>query len=378
MDTAVVNGVRVPVVKYKGHRVMTLPQISAVHKRSCTYAQSKVITYERHGGELIPDVDYFTIDRHTASSLFGNQYTKSLRIITQSGYNKFMNFEGVDDDAVAAMNKYFEESKKSGDGTIMIKPTSQYLTILNIHGIPVKVYGSYKRPLFSIADIKNAIQSDVDITEVLDSMEDHFKVHVCNRDTGENSMTLTEDGLITLFRMVFTKKNEAASIFKVFMDALKNSKSKSELFKNQSEFVASFEKKYSVTEMLTDPAVLEQVLTELKYLQKKNAKLESDVEEMKPKVEYHDNVLNCQDAISTTSIASEFGKSGSWLNKKLHELGVQYRQNGVWILYDKYANSGYTVLKTMYSKTGDGETHAYNVTYWTQAGRKFIHSLLDK
>lgn len=136
--------------------------------------------------------------------------------------------------------------------------------------------------------------------------------------------------------------------------------------------------RYSVDEIIGNVDVITTILEELRSLKDKNQQLEDKVSEMTPKADYYDNVLDTKDAISVTSIASEFGRSGKWLNKKLKDLGVQYRQNGMWVLTHKYHGKGYTVVKTTYTHTEDGETHAYNATYWTQSGRKFIHDLLDK
>lgn len=86
--------------------------------------------------------------------------------------------------------------------------------------------------------------------------------------------------------------------------------------------------------------------------------------EMKPKVSYYDVVLNCKDLISTSAIAKDYGK------------GVQFKQSDIWLLYQKYAQKGYTSTKT-HSYTGtDGETHTKVHTYWTQKGRLFIYELM--
>ena len=98
--------------------------------------------------------------------------------------------------------------------------------------------------------------------------------------------------------------------------------------------------------------------------------------EMKPKVSYYDVVLNCKDLISTSVIAKDYGKSAIWMNRYLHEKGVQFKQSDIWLLYQKYAQKGYTSTKT-HSYTGtDGETHTKVHTYWTQKGRLFIYELM--
>lgn len=98
--------------------------------------------------------------------------------------------------------------------------------------------------------------------------------------------------------------------------------------------------------------------------------------EMKPKVSYYDVVLNCKDLISTSAIAKDYGKSAIWMNRYLHEKGVQFKQGDIWLLYQKYAQKGYTSTKTHTYPGMNGETHTKVHTYWTQKGRLFIYELM--
>ena len=98
--------------------------------------------------------------------------------------------------------------------------------------------------------------------------------------------------------------------------------------------------------------------------------------EMKPKVSYYDVVLNCKDLISTSAIAKDYGKSAIWMNRYLHEKGVQFKQSDIWLLYQKYAQKGYTSTKTHSYPGSNGKTHTKVHTYWTQKGRLFIYELM--
>lgn len=100
------------------------------------------------------------------------------------------------------------------------------------------------------------------------------------------------------------------------------------------------------------------------------------IAELQPKASYYDVVLNCKDLLSIGKIAKDFGKSAVWLNKWLHEKCVQYKQGDIWLLYQKYAEMGYTSTKTQTFAGDDGETHSKVHTYWTQKGRLFIYDLL--
>ena len=106
---------------------------------------------------------------------------------------------------------------------------------------------------------------------------------------------------------------------------------------------------------------------------------EQQIAELQPKASYYDIVLNCKDLVSTSVIAKDFGKSAIWLNQYLHDKGVQYKQggkNGIWLLYQKYAEQGYTGTKTNPYNGTDGLQHARVHTYWTQKGRLFIYDML--
>lgn len=123
-------------------------------------------------------------------------------------------------------------------------------------------------------------------------------------------------------------------------------------------------------------AKLKQLETHCCQLETTVAVQEQQIAELQPKASYYDVVLNCKDLLSITSIAKDYGKSGTWLNNYLHEKGVQYKQGKIWLLYQKYAEKGYTSTKTQTFPGNDGQQHTNIHTYWTQKGRLFIYSLL--
>lgn len=100
------------------------------------------------------------------------------------------------------------------------------------------------------------------------------------------------------------------------------------------------------------------------------------ITEMKPKVSYYDVVLNCKDLVAISVIAKDYGWSANRMNRYLSDNGVQYRQGKIWLLYQKYAEKGYTSTKTFSTPGSDGDLHNHVHTYWTQAGRLFIYGML--
>ena len=100
---------------------------------------------------------------------------------------------------------------------------------------------------------------------------------------------------------------------------------------------------------------------------------EQIIAEYEPKASYYDLVLQSKDLISITLIAKDYGMSAITFNKKLHELGIQYRQGGTWLLYQKYSGFGYTKSTTFTDeKTGFSKLS----TKWTQKGRLFLYEIL--
>lgn len=115
---------------------------------------------------------------------------------------------------------------------------------------------------------------------------------------------------------------------------------------------------------------------EVKSLQMLNAVQQQQIAELNPKATYYDLVLQCPDLISVTEIAKDYGKSAKWLNKILSENKVQYKQRGVWLLYQKYAEKGYTSTKKEPFIDAKGIQHTKPHTYWTQKGRLFLYEFL--
>ena len=97
------------------------------------------------------------------------------------------------------------------------------------------------------------------------------------------------------------------------------------------------------------------------------------INELKPHAEYAERVLEDKKTLLTpTQIAKDFGMAGKSLNALLHDLGVQYKQNGQWLLYAKYQGKGYA------RSVQPDKPYAKSTTKWTQTGKKFIHDILRK
>lgn len=145
-----------------------------------------------------------------------------------------------------------------------------------------------------------------------------------------------------------------------------------------SEVLPSIRKRglYATDEILNNPDLMIAVLEELKKEREEKAILKQQNLELKPKASYYDVVLNCKEAVAISVIAKDYGWSARRMNKLLHNLGVQYKQGRIWLLYQDYAEEGYTCTKTHAYPKGNGEMGSKVHTYWTQKGRLFIYDLL--
>ena len=148
------------------------------------------------------------------------------------------------------------------------------------------------------------------------------------------------------------------------------------------QYFLEIERKWNSPEAIMARA-LQYASQQLAIVRHQNELLESaiavqnqQITEMKPKASYYDVVLNCKDLISTSAIAKDYGKSAIWMNRYLNDKGIQFKQGNIWLLYQKYAEKGYTRTKTHNYLGSNGEQHTKVHTYWTQKGRLFIYELM--
>jgi prophage antirepressor-like protein len=136
---------------------------------------------------------------------------------------------------------------------------------------------------------------------------------------------------------------------------------------------------YAIDEILNNPDLAIAALTQLKEEREKRKQLETvtlvqkqQIAELQPKASYYDLILQNKNTVPITQIAKDYGMSGRKFNELLHELGVQYKFRKTWLLYQHYAECGYTQSRTY----AIDESRSVMHTYWTQKGRLFLYDLL--
>lgn len=222
-----------------------------------------------------------------------------------------------------------------------------------------------------VADILGYQNGSRDINRHVDE-EDRRKEMLFDGNQDKETILINESGLYSL---ILSSKMPNAKKFKHWVTA---------------EVLPSIRKTggYIVgQEQLTDAELMAKALMvaqktiearteEVRSLQMLNAVQQQQIAELNPKATYYDLVLQCPDLISVTEIAKDYGKSAKWLNKILSENKVQYKQRGVWLLYQKYAEKGYTSTKKEPFIDAKGIQHTKPHTYWTQKGRLFLYEFL--
>lgn len=115
-----------------------------------------------------------------------------------------------------------------------------------------------------------------------------------------------------------------------------------------------------------------------KQLEEINTLQRRELEIAAPKVEYHDKVLSATGTIKTTVIASELGMSAVALNELLHDLHIQRKVDGTWVLYTPFLDKGLATTETFPYADQMGNTKTSRLLVWTEAGRKFIHQVVEQ
>ena len=241
--------------------------------------------------------------------------------------------------------------------------------IFNFHGQEVRTVIVDNEPWFVANDVANVLGYS--------NQRDALSKHV----DGEDKITLTSQNatLENIPNRGLSAINESGLYSLILSSKLPQAKD----FKRwvTSEVLPTIRKHgmYAVDDLLDNPDMAIAAFQRLKeerqlrlQAQEEVAQKNQIIQELQPKATYYDLILQSESLVAISMIAKDYGMSPQKLNNLLHELKVQFKQGSTWLLYQKYADKGYTQSKT---HTIDAERSRMH-TYWTQKGRLFIYDLL--
>ena len=190
-----------------------------------------------------------------------------------------------------------------------------------------------------VADILGYQNGSRDINRHVDE-EDRHKIMLFDGNQDKETIIINESGLYSL---ILSSKMPNAKKFKHWVTA---------------EVLPAIRKHgmYAIDEILENPDLAIAALTQIKEESERRKQLE------------------CLTLVQRQQIAKDYGMSGRKFNELLHELGVQYKFRKTWLLYQQYAECGYTQSRTY----AIDESRSVMHTYWTQKGRLFLYDLLKR
>lgn len=243
-----------------------------------------------------------------------------------------------------------------------------------------KIYGGQDSPLFLARDVADWIEHNKP-AEMIRNIDEDEKLMAIVSHSGQNREMwfLTEDGMYEV--LMQSRKPIAKQFKKKVKEILKILRKSGGYVSNSDLLVNTYfgslanEQKLIVKSLFDN---IEQQQKEKELLRTENLILEQQVKEYEPKVTYYDQILQSKSLLTITQIAKDYGLSGQELNKTLHKEKVQFKQSGQWLLYASHQDKGYTKSDTQRFLRSDGEEGTKLHTKWTQKGRLFIHSVLER
>jgi len=236
----------------------------------------------------------------------------------------------------------------------------------------VRVFGTPDAPIFCASDICRALGYSNGRKAVIDHCDEG---DVTKRDTptqsGIQSMTFVNES--GLYALIFGSKMESAKQFKKWVT---------------SEVLPTIRKTgaYATTEVLeramSDPDYAIRVFQQIKDLRQQNqmlegksALLEKENQELAPKAQYADDVLQSSGTYTHSEMAKELNFR-SWVAfiDACKKDGILFKhQGGMYMLYAKYSGKGYMKTRTNTFTHKDGSIGTSVISVWTEAGRRFLH-----
>ena len=209
----------------------------------------------------------------------------------------------------------------------------------------------YERPTKAIADRVDS--EDKDEIPIQDSIGRMQKTPVIN-----------ESGLYSL---ILSSKLPTAKKFKRWVT---------------SEVLPSIRKTgmYATDELLNNPDLAIKAFTALKeereknkLLTEENAKKQNLLNEISPKAEFAEHLIDDGRLITATEVAKDYGMTSRQFNSLLNEFKIQFKVNGRWVLHKQYADKDYAQTVSCFDRYSGTERRSLK---WTYKGKQFLYEFL--
>lgn len=149
-----------------------------------------------------------------------------------------------------------------------------------------------------------------------------------------------------------------------------------------SEILPSIRKTgmYATDELLNNPDLAIKAFTALKeereknkLLTEENAKKQNLLNEISPKAEFAEHLIDDGRLITATEIAKDYGMTSRQLNSLLNEFKIQFKVNGRWVLHKQYADKDYAQTVSCFDRYSGAERRSLK---WTYKGKQFLYDFL--
>lgn len=209
-------------------------------------------------------------------------------------------------------------------------------------GKDFRIYGTPENPLFLAKDVANWIENKQP-TQMVELVDEDEKLKCILNTSGQNRQVwfLTEDGL---YEVLMQSRKPIAKAFK------KQVKHILKTIRRTGGYISTTpdmsEQEIMARAVQISMKTIAQKKNTIATLQNRNAMQEQIILELQPKADYMDMILQSKSVVNINQIAKDYGMSARELNKILHEIGIQYKQGGQWLLYKEYQSNGYTHSET--------------------------------
>ena len=238
-------------------------------------------------------------------------------------------------------------------------------------GKEFKIYGTVEEPLFLAKDVAEWIDYSMSngkykVSQMVSTVDDDEKlvstIKTPDMKQAREMVFLTEDGLYEV--LMQSRKPIAKEFKKKVKEILKQLRQTGGVVVEgrEEEFIDNYFPSFS-------DDVKKAMTLDLYH---KNQEYKKQLEAQKSKVDYYDNVLQCDNLLTTTQVAKDLGMSAIKLNNILVEHKVIYKEGKCYLPYAKYhflITEGYADYKIT--------EHGQHL-YWTEKGRKWIIELINE